>query len=140
MILVDAGPLVAAAIRNDAHHERCAREFERLFKEGHDLGVTGFVAAEVCYWLGKASARLEAAFLRSLESGLMTLVDLTKADLARVAVLVERYADLPLGGGDASVVAVAERLKINQVFTIDVRHFSVVRPVHVPAFSLLPSN
>ncbi|XVQ84450.1 type II toxin-antitoxin system VapC family toxin [Microbispora siamensis] len=138
MILVDAGPLVAAAISNDAHHERCTREFERLFKEEQQLLVTGFVAAELCYWLGKAGPRLEAAFLRSLESGLLTLVDLVKADLARAAVLVERYADLPLGGADASVVAVAERLKVDTVFTIDVRHFSVVRPVHAPAFTLLP--
>jgi len=39
---------------------------------------------------------------------------------------------------DASVVAVAERLKVTEVFTLDVRHFAAVRPVHVPAFTLLP--
>ncbi|GIH68868.1 type II toxin-antitoxin system VapC family toxin [Sphaerimonospora thailandensis] len=139
MILVDAGPLMAAAIKNDAHHERCALEFERLFKEKRELLVTGFVAAEVCYWLGKASARLEAAFLRSLESGLMNFIELTRADLARATVLVERYASLPLGGADASIVAVAERLKIGEVFTLDMRHFTVVRPVHVSAFTLLPA-
>jgi predicted nucleic acid-binding protein len=55
-----------------------------------------------------------------------------------MAALVRRYADLPLGAVDASVVAVAERLKITQVATLDRRHFTVVRPEHVPAFELLP--
>ena len=45
---------------------------------------------------------------------------------------------LPLGTSDASVVAVAERLGIAEVATLDRRHFSVVRPKHVPAFTLLP--
>lgn len=74
----------------------------------------------------------------ALESDVFTLVELTKPDLSRVAALVERYADFPLGAVDASVVAVAERLKVDEVFTLDVRHFAAVRPVHVPAFTLLP--
>ena len=69
---------------------------------------------------------------------MFTLVELTKPDLSRVAALVERYADFPLGTVDASVVAVAERLKATEVFTLDVRHFAAVRPAHVPAFTLLP--
>jgi len=35
-------------------------------------------------------------------------------------------------------VAVAERMRVTEVMTIDVRDFSVVHPVHVPAFTLLP--
>jgi uncharacterized protein len=79
---------------------------------------------------------VEAGFLRSLESGIFQLVELTDTDLLRVASLVERYSDLPLGSADASVVAIAERLR---VFTLDARDFSVVRPAHVPAFILLPA-
>jgi len=65
-------------------------------------------------------------------------VDLTSGDLARAAELVEQYADLPLGGTDACVVALAERLNVAEVATIDRRDFSVVRPRHVPALTLLP--
>jgi uncharacterized protein len=43
-----------------------------------------------------------------------------------MAALVERYADLPLGGVDAAVVAVAERLNVTEIATLDRRHFSVV--------------
>ncbi|MFI9565518.1 hypothetical protein [Streptomyces rishiriensis] len=52
--------------------------------------------------------------------------------------LVLQYADFPLGGVDASVVAVAERFGVDRVAPLDRRHFSVVKPAHVPALTLLP--
>lgn len=52
--------------------------------------------------------------------------------------MVEQYGDLPLGTTDAAVIAVAERLDIADIATLDRRHFSVVRPRHVPALTLLP--
>lgn len=64
--------------------------------------------------------------------------DLMPRDLARMADLVKAYGDLPLGGVDASVVAVAERLGISAVATLDRRHFTVVRPRHTDTFDLLP--
>jgi len=45
---------------------------------------------------------------------------------------------VPLGAADASVIAIAERLKLTEVATLDHRHFTVVRPSHVNAFTLLP--
>ncbi len=46
---------------------------------------------------------------------------------SRTADLVERYRDLPLGSVDASVIACAERLGVDQVATVDRRHFTVVK-------------
>ncbi|MGI5156262.1 type II toxin-antitoxin system VapC family toxin [Microbispora sp. CA-102843] len=140
MIVVDTGPIVAATFLNDKNHERCVQEFVRLKKANRPLLVPSFVAAESCYMLGRLGGpKAEAAFVRLLESGWFRLVDLTESDLARIAVLVERYHDLPLGAADASVVAVAERTRIAEVMTVDVRDFSVVRPIHTPAFTLLPA-
>ena len=51
-------------------------------------------------------------------------------DWLRIAELVARYGDLPLGTVDASVVAAAERLGVTEVATLDRRHFSVVRPAN----------
>jgi predicted nucleic acid-binding protein len=97
------------------------------------------VVTEVCYLLQReAGPRAEAAFLTSLADGDLTVVDLEPADWRRTADLVTQYADLPLGAVDASVVAVAERLAIHEVATIDRRHFTVVRPRHVDALTLLP--
>jgi hypothetical protein len=39
---------------------------------------------------------------------------------------------------DAAVIAVAERLNLAEVATADRKHFSIVRPRHLPAFRLLP--
>jgi hypothetical protein len=36
------------------------------------------------------------------------------------------------------VIAVAERLDVSEVATLDHRHFTVVRPNHVKALTLLP--
>lgn len=71
-------------------------------------------------------------------AGTFVVVDLTIADYDRMAALVETYGDFPLGTADASVVAVAERLRIPEVATLDHRHFRAVRPRHAPAFALLP--
>lgn len=94
---------------------------------------------EVCYFLStRATPKAEAAFLRSVAAGSFTLVNLTTDDLERTAQLVERYRDLPLGTADSSIVAVAERLDVRHVLTLDRAHFSIVRPRHVDAFELLP--
>jgi hypothetical protein len=45
----------------------------------------------------------------------------------RIAALVGRYRDLPLGTVDASVIAAAERLRTTEIATLDRRHFTVVR-------------
>ncbi|MCP3798180.1 PIN domain-containing protein [Allokutzneria sp. A3M-2-11 16] len=82
--------------------------------------------------------RAEVGFLRDVADGLYTLVSLTSDDLNRVADLVEKYSNLPLGTADASVIAVAERFDATTIATLDRRHFNVVRPRHAPAFTLLP--
>jgi uncharacterized protein len=60
------------------------------------------------------------------------------ADWLRIAELVSRYRNLPLGAVGPSVIAAAERLGISEVATVDRRHVSVVRPRHTHAFTLLP--
>lgn len=59
-------------------------------------------------------------------------------DIARMAGLVQRHATLDIGATDASIVVVAERLGIDTMATVGRRQFSVVRPSHVAAFTLLP--
>ncbi|WP_405912607.1 PIN domain-containing protein [Streptomyces sp. NBC_00963] len=95
------------------------------------------VLTEVC-WLLERWPKVEAAFLAEVARGTFELVHLTPADLNRMGELVLQYADFPLGGVDASVVAVAERFGVGHVATLDRRHFSVIQPAHVSALTLLP--
>ncbi len=115
--------------------------FNDLHAAGRKLLIPATVIAEVGYLLNReAGPRVESLFLRSIADGDFTAVDLSTADYARMADLVVKYGSLPLGTTDASVVAVAERMKLTEVATLDRRHFSVVRPNHVNALTLLPNR
>jgi uncharacterized protein len=142
MIVVDTSPLVAAAISNDADHERCVEVFNQVQQSGRSLLVPSFVAHEACFMLNRdGGAQAAAGFLRSLGAGVaFRLVDLDGGDMRRIAELLTTYEDLGLDAADASVIAVAERLRIDTVITRDYRDFHVVRPRHVDAFTLLPSR
>ena len=97
------------------------------------------MVAEVTYLIGtRLGWQAEVRFLGDLAAGSFVLEPLHPADAVRIAELVARYHDLPLGTIDASVVAAAERLPAREIATTDRGHFSVVRPAHTDAFELLP--
>jgi uncharacterized protein len=77
-------------------------------------------------------------FLADLAAGDFIVEPVAAGDWMRIAELVARYHDLPLGTVDASVLATAERLGISEVATLDHRHFTVVQPTHTEALTLLP--
>jgi uncharacterized protein len=132
--IVDAGPLIAAIDASDIHHAAC---LEVLGRSDLQLVIPALVVAEVTYLAGRhLGPTVEAAFLRGL-TGFDVQPPLAD-EWARIAELVEQYADFPLGGTDASVIALAERLGTDLVITLDRRHFGAVRPRHVSALRLLP--
>jgi uncharacterized protein len=101
--------------------------------------VPSLVVTEVAYLLGsRLGWEAEVRFLGDLVSGSLLLEPVHASDLARIAELVAKYRDLPLGTVDASVVAAAERHGLTTVATLDRRHFAIVRPRHAPAFELVP--
>ncbi|MGH3727369.1 MAG: type II toxin-antitoxin system VapC family toxin [Micromonosporaceae bacterium] len=136
MIIVDAGPLYAQADRDDKHHEVC-REF--LAAHPGPLIVPTLIIGEVTYLIEKRQGpKFEALFLADVAAGLVIPEPVAPTDWLRIAELVVKYQDFPLGTADASVVACAERLGVTSIATLDRRHFSVVRPRHVETFELLP--
>ncbi len=138
-ILRDIWPIVAAALVGDDRHHECVELFTGLHLAGRRLLVPGTVVAEVGYLLPRESgARSESLFLTAFADGDFEPIDLGSADYRRAAQLVAIYGDLPLGTTDATVVALAERLGVDEVATLDRRHFTVVRPAHVPSLTSLP--
>jgi predicted nucleic acid-binding protein len=134
LAVVDAGPLYAAADSDDADHEACVSALTR-----HDLRLVlpALVVAEATYFVGRRlGASAEGAFLRGI--GELDVEAPSIEDFTRIAELVEQYADFPLGGTDASVIALAERLDAAVIVTLDHRHFAAVAPRHREAFELLP--
>lgn len=136
MLIVDAGPLFAAAATADRNHHRCV---ELLSNTEGPLVVPELVVTEVSYLLAdRIGTHAELAFLRSIAAGELVVEPVADNEWERVAELVERYVDLPLGLVDASVIALAERYGASTVATLDRRHFSVVRPRHIPTLTLVP--
>ncbi|MGC2374398.1 MAG: PIN domain-containing protein [Solirubrobacteraceae bacterium] len=134
LAVVDAGPLYAAADSDDRDHAACLAILSRSELR---LVIPTLVVAEATYFVGRRlGPAAERAFLAGL--GELEVEGPTSQDLTRMAELVEQYADFPLGGTDASVIALAERLHATTVITLDRRHFAAVRPRHRKALELLP--
>jgi uncharacterized protein len=134
LVVVDTGPLYAVVDEDDGDHARCRAVLEQA---EHRLIIPTLVIAEATYLIGtRLGPDIEAQFLRSLAR--LHVEGPTPDDWPRIADLVTQYGDFPLGGADASIVALAERLDIDTIVTLDDRHFRAVRPRHRKAFSLLP--
>lgn len=134
--IVDSGPLYASACRADPDHEAC---LEALQSGRYQLVIPALCVAEAAYLLGtRHGPAVEAEFLRGLRGfDVEAPID---EEWPRIAELVEQYASLPLGGTDASVVALAERFETDTIITLDFRDFSVIRPRHCDTFRLLPEH
>ena len=135
-VLVDTGILYALADIDDAWHES-VKEFLQTITETLVVPVT--VVPEVCYLLNThLGQESERKLIASIIHGELRIEGLTNDDFRRSFQFLETYSDMNIGFVDASVVAIAERLKIHRLLTTDRKHFSIIRPRHCPAFELLP--
>lgn len=132
--IVDSGALVAVANRADPDHRSC---LEAMQTPGVHLMIPALCVAEAAYLIaGSGGPPAEARFVRGLRD--LDVAAPASDDWTRIADLVDRYSDLPLGTVDASVVVLAERFETDLLVTLDRRHFNVVRPDHAEGFRLLP--
>ncbi|MEX1172527.1 MAG: PIN domain-containing protein [Chloroflexota bacterium] len=135
-LILDTGPLLAALDVADPDHAVCAR---LLTDATEDLVVPELVLPELDYWCSRRlSVDAWIVFLDDVLAGAYRIEAPTHTDLRRCRELQTSYTDLGLGIVDASIVALAERLREPKVATLDRRHFAAVRPIHVPAFEIRP--
>lgn len=135
-LVVDTSVVYAALDRTDDGHRACVA----LLSSGPAVILSAPVIVETALLAGRRG-RTDAvlSLLDSVIDESVLVVQPDIEDYARMRDLIDTYADLPLDIVDASVVAVAERLEQDTIATLDRRHFSVVRPLHVPAFTLVPA-
>lgn len=89
---------------------------------------------------GPLRAGGRSGFLRLITTNALNVVDLSESHWERCVELIDTYQELGLGLVDASIVAVAERLQLDTIATMNTRDFNVVRPNHIDAFTLVPSS
>jgi uncharacterized protein len=131
-LLIDTGPLVAILDAGDAAHAVCV---EVLSRERGQLVTTWPVVTEAMYLLG-SSLKGQQALLAMCDSGSVEISDI-REDIGRVSALMERYRDVPMDFADASQVAVAERERLDVVFTLD-NDFRIYRIGGRQAFHVIP--
>ena len=134
--LLDAGFWFALLDDNDQHHEAAARVWL-------DLKVTISaptpVVTEVAYLVKReGGAQKLADFLDILSETSIQLETPTSEDYKRAAEIVRQYDDANLDFVDVIIFAIAERLNITKILTVDARHFRMFRPRHCIAFEILP--
>ena len=135
-MLWDTGPLYAAFDRDDKHHAASAA---LMLTTSPPLLVPAPVMVEVCYHLQKRlGARAEIAFLRAVQRDQLRLLAPEPEDFERAVELVEQHQGFPLGIVDAHVMAMAERMNITKIASIDHRHFHAVKLRHCDGLELLP--
>lgn len=136
-VLVDAGPLVAVVDESDGDHQRCVRVLKRL---SDPMMTTWPVVTEAMYLLGQTQNPLDSqdALLTMLDRQLVLVVDLRREDVPRLRALIQKYRALPMDLADATLVRVAERDAVRQVFTRDRRDFQVYRLGRREALTIIP--
>ena len=133
MILVDAGPLIALIHSDDGNHERCEAALSTMREP---LATVWPAVAEAMYLL--RAWRSQEVLWNMLDTGGLEILPLESADLPRMRALMKKYRDLPMDLADAALVRVAERERIQRVFTLDRKDFTVYRPQGIERFKLVP--
>lgn len=133
-LLVDTGVLYALADRRDAWHRHVVAYVQ---ESRQPLLAPVTILPEVAYLLReRIGPEAEHAFVSAIARGELSVEPLSTRDWTRIDALMATYPFLGLV--DATVLAVAERLKLDTIATTDRRHFHAVRLAHAPALTLVP--
>jgi len=135
-VLLDSGFLFASLNSSEAEHQATIRVLENI----HEPIVLPVPAiTEVAYLLARDIGNEAAAdFIESLATTQLTLETPLQEDYFRCAEILRQYSDAKLDFVDGLIVALAERLNIKRLLTLDRRDFQLIRPKHCASFQLLP--
>jgi uncharacterized protein len=133
-VLVDTGPLVAILDDQDTHHLACVQALAVL--DG-PLYTCWPVITEAA-WLLRHSPRAVRRLLDSINTPFVELLSLEGPDVPPIAELLEKYQSMRPQLADVSLVYLAGRERIETIFTLDRRDFSIYRSSRGRSFRILP--
>lgn len=134
-ILLDTGPYVALLSKKDQHHARCVKAAKLILSP---LCTTWPVITEAAYLLGRAGGD-PRDILSWVVRGRVELLRLDDSDVVAIDAILASYADQSFSVADASLMHVAEREGIKEVFTVDDIHFSLFRTKSGDSLELIPT-
>lgn len=134
--ILDTSFLFALTDQSDRNHQRVLALVQSV---NEPLVLPIVVLPEICYLVAsRLGHQAMRRFVSSMTLDTVQVECLTTENLVRVHEILEQYADNQLDFTDAAIVAIAERLNITRVYTLDRRDFSIIRPSHCDYFDLLP--
>jgi uncharacterized protein len=133
-ILVDTGPLVAVLSREDEYHTACLRALRDM---PSPLFSCWPVITEAA-WLLRGFPRALQQLLRSVDGNFLELLPLAGAEAEAIAEVMRQYEDIRPQLADAALVYLAGREKIDTIFTLDRRDFSIYRRGRKSTFHIVP--
>ena len=137
-VLADSGFVVALVNRSDQRHAEVVPVYKQ-YKQILLPQVVQVVLVEVAYLIGReAGIQTVVNFLKGLPASRFEIVESSAQDIECSAQILEKYADSKVDFVDAIIMAMAERLNIKTILTIDRRDFSIFRPAHCESFALQP--
>lgn len=135
--LLDSGFLYAQLNGKDNHH--AAVSAVTVIAEREPIILPVPVITEVTYLLQRdLGIESVASFLEKLSETDLTLETPLAEDYKRAAEVLRKYDDANIDFVDANIVAIAERLNVTKILTVDRRHFGAFKPRHCQAFEILP--
>jgi len=136
--LIDTGFWYATIDRNDKHHAKVVQASEKL----HETTVVPLPAiTETAYLVGRnLGVEHLAKFSENLSRTTFQIESPNAQDYNRIAEILRKYNDNNIDFVDACIVAMAERLNITKILTVDHRHFRTFKPAHCDSFELIPEK
>ncbi len=132
--LVDTGAILAILNTNDIWHAACGDAFKNL---SLPLITSEAVLTEVFHLLKRLRVASDDAW-RLIDSSAIVVATIDNHDLPGIHALMSRYADRPMDFADATLVHLARRESISNIFTIDHADFSTYRIEGKRRFRILP--
>lgn len=133
--VADTGFVIALINRSDKYHQQVAS----AYKQPSEIILPQTTLAEIAYLLQSRAEQLAVVrFIEFLPSSKLKVLPLTDEDLQLAGRILRQYAGSRIDFVDATVMAVAERLQLETVCTVDRRDFQIYRPSFASYFTLLP--
>jgi predicted nucleic acid-binding protein len=134
-VLVDTGALAALFDPNDQYHEVC-KEAARDLPVGKAYTCWP-VITEAAYLLRQHPTKRNS-LLESVEACEFQLLSLHGSDLASLRAIFADYHDQQIDLADAALLHLANREGMENVFTVDRRHFNLFRKMNGKPLRLIP--
>jgi predicted nucleic acid-binding protein len=133
-LLADTSGVIALLNRSDRHHADVV-SLVRLF----ELIVPASILPEVDYMATKyLGERVSRAFFEDINSGAFSYLAMDASDISKATEIMSTYSNVPIGFVDASLASLADRYRIQNILTLDRRHFGIIQSSQFQYFNLLP--